>query len=360
MSSINENSRMNPELKINEEKTQILDSKEFLIKCESEQYHLKIEINQKYIFFNISPTDKIIDSSYQNKYDLNSIVRLLNLIPNKYNDLSSVLKFIEKAYSVNKIGIVHDDFNLILTIQMPMGFEEEIYKLTLYKVILSNNDIINQIVTELNNIKKIIKTKGYGNDDINNTKNKNKNIQLNNDSLYKKLEDLTSKMNYKDSLINELNQKMIIKDKEIRDIYSKLIDKDTAIKEMNKTIKKNKNKIYEKESINQLKIKDEEIDKKLNEKAYELNNKLIDKDNALNDINKKLIEKDYLINEINKKLNAQENQINKIDDQIKELKKSMNKLLKENYSLSEIKIPYDSNKLKYNYSIILIQKMKIW
>ena len=348
MSSINENSRMNPELKINEEKTQILDSKEFLIKCESEQYHLKIEINQKYIFFNISPTDKIIDSSYQNKYDLNSIVRLLNLIPNKYNDLSSVLKFIEKAYSVNKIGIVHDDFNLILTIQMPMGFEEEIYKLTLYKVILSNNDIINQIVTELNNIKKIIKTKGYENDDINNTKNKN--IQLNNDSLYKKLEDLTSKMNYKDSLINELNQKMIIKDKEIRDIYSKLIDKDTAIKEMNKTIKKNKNKIYEKESINQLKIKDEEIDKKLNEKAYELNNKLIDKDNALNDINKKLIEKDYLINEINKKLNAQENQINKIDDQIKELKKSMNKLLKENYSLSEIKIPYDSNGLKYNYS----------
>ena len=130
---------------------------------------------------------------------------------------------------------------------MPMGFEEEIYKLTLYKVILSNNDIINQIVTELNNIKKIIKTKGYENDDIINTKNKN--IQLNNDSLYKKLEDLTSKMNYKDSLINELNQKMIIKDKEIRDIYSKLIDKDTAIKEMNKTIKKNKNKIYEKESI---------------------------------------------------------------------------------------------------------------
>ena len=339
MSSSNENTKFN-----SEEKTQILDSKEFLIKYESQQYHLKIEINQKYIFFSVSLTDKIIDSSYQNKYDLNSIVRLLNLIPNKYTDLNSVLKFIEKAYSINKIGIIQDDLNLILTIQMPMGFEEEIYKLTLYKVNLSNNDIINQIVKELNNIKKIIKEKGYAHN------NNNKNSQLNNDSLNKKLEDLSCKLDYKNSLINELNQKMIIKDKEIRDIYNKLIDKDAVIKEMNKTIIKNKSKNYEKESINQLKIKDEEIDKKLNEKAYELNNKLIDKDNALNDINKKLIEKDYLINEINKKLNAQENQINRLNEQIKELKISMNKLLKDNYRLTEIQFPYDSNKLKYNYS----------
>ena len=49
-------------------------------------------MNKKYIFFSVSLTDKIIDSSYQNKYDLNSIVRLLNLIPNKYTDLNSVLK----------------------------------------------------------------------------------------------------------------------------------------------------------------------------------------------------------------------------------------------------------------------------
>ena len=269
MSISSDNSRLNPELKINEEKIQILDSREFLIKCESKQYHLKIEINKKFIFFNLGLTDKIIDSSYQNKYDLNSIVRLLNLIPNKYTDLSSVLKFIEKAYSINKIGIVHDDLNLIMTIKMPMGFEEEIYKLTLYKVILSNNDIINQIVKELSSIKKILRANGLDSSDFNNL-----NPQINNDNLNKKLEDLSNKMNYKDSLINELNKKMAIKDKEIRDIYSKLFDKDAAIKEMNKTLKKNENKIYEKESINQLKIKDEEIDKKLNEKAYELNNKL--------------------------------------------------------------------------------------
>ena len=345
MSISSDNSRLNPELKINEEKIQILDSREFLIKCESKQYHLKIEINKKFIFFNLGLTDKIIDSSYQNKYDLNSIVRLLNLIPNKYTDLSSVLKFIEKAYSINKIGIVHDDLNLIITIKMPMGFEEEIYKLTLYKVILSNNDIINQIVKELSSIKKILRANGLDSSDYNNL-----NPQINNDNLNKKLEDLSNKMNHKDSLINELNKKMAIKDKEIRDIYSKLFDKDAAIKEMNKTLKKNENKIYEKESINQLKIKDEEIDKKLNEKAYELNNKLIDKDNALNEINKKLIEKDYLINEINNKLNAQENQMGRINEQIRELKIYMNKLLQENNKLNDIRFPFDSGKLKYNYS----------
>ena len=345
MSISSDNSRLNPELKINEEKIQILDSREFLIKCESKQYHLKIEINKKFIFFNLGLTDKIIDSSYQNKYDLNSIVRLLNLIPNKYTDLSLVLKFIEKAYSINKIGIVHDDLNLIITIKMPMGFEEEIYKLTLYKVILSNNDIINQIVKELSSIKKILRANGLDSSDYNNL-----NPQINNDNLNKKFEDLSNKMNYKDSLINELNKKMAIKDKEIRDIYSKLFDKDAAIKEMNKTLKKNENKIYEKESINQLKIKDEEIDKKLNEKAYELNNKLIDKDNALNEINKKLIEKDYLINEINNKLNAQENQMGRINEQIRELKIYMNKLLQENNKLNDIRFPFDSGKLKYNYS----------
>ena len=346
MSNSNDNSRLNPELKINEEKIQILDSREFLIKCDSKKYHLKVEINKKNIFFNVSLTDKIIDSSYQNKYDLNSIVRLLNLIPNKYNDLNSVLKFIEKCYSVNKIGIVHDDLNLIMTIKMPMGFEEEIYKLTLYKIVLSNNDIINQIVKELNSIKKIMKANGYDNNDFNN----NMNMQLNTVNLNKKLEDLSDKMNCNYSLINELNKKMIIKEKEIRDIYSKLFDRDSAIKDINKTLKKNEYKNYEKESINQLKIKDEEIDKKLNEKAYELNNKIIDKDNALNDINKKLIEKDYSINEINNKLSTQDNEINRMNDQIEELKISMNKLLRDNNKLIDTKFSLDFSKLKNNYS----------
>ena len=354
MSKSNENNftRLNPELKINEEKIQILDCKEFLIKSDSKQYHLKIEVNSKYMYFNVSLTDRIIDSSYQNKYDLNAIVRLLNLIPSKYTSLSQVLKFIEKAYSINKIGIIHDELNLIMTITMPMGFEEEVYRLTLYKVILSNNDIINQIVKELNSIKKVMKANGYNNDF-------NHNIYFkppNTDNINKKLEELSNKMNYKDLIINELNKKMAIKDKEIRDIYNKLIDKDVILKEMNKTLKRNESQNYEKErreSINQLKIKDEEINKKLNDKAFELNNKLIDRDNALNDINKKLIEKDYLINEINNKLESQENQIKQLNEQVKEFKRTLNKIIEDNAKLSnlkDLKLSLDSNKINYNYN----------
>ena len=354
MSNNNDKSitRLNPELRINEEKVQILDAKEFIIKSENNRYHLKIEVNKKYIYLNVSLTDRIIDSSYQNKYDLSSIVRLLNLIPSKYTDLSQVLKFIEKAYSSNKIGIVHDDLNLIMTLKMPMGFEEEVYKLTLYKVILSNNDIINQIVKELNSIKKIMRANGYSTNEFNN----NNYFKMNNDNIHKRLDDLSNNMNYKDTLINELNKKMSIKDKEIRDIYSKLIDKDSVIKEMNKTLKLNEAQNYEKErrdSINQLKIKDEEINKKLNEKAYELNNKLIDKDNALNEINKKMIEKDYLINEISNKLEAQDNRIKSLNEQIKELKIFMNKLLENNKKLSELKdskFSLEPNKFNYNYN----------
>ena len=354
MSNINENkfSRLNPELKINEETVQIIESKEFLIKSNSKQYHLQININHKYIYFNVSLTDRIIDSSYQNKYDLNSIIRLLNLIPSKYTNLSQVLKFIEKAYSTNKIGIMHDELNLIMTINMPMGFEEEVYRLTLYKVILSNNDIINQIVKELNAIKKSMKANGYnnGSNDI----NKNLILKTNNDNISKKFEELSNQMNNKDALIDELNKKMAIKDKEIRDIYNKLIDKDTIIKEMNKALKKNDNLNYEKErreSINQLKIKDEEITKKLNDKAFELNNKLIDKDNALNDINKKLIEKDYLINEMSNKLEAHENRIKVLNEEIKDLKRSLNKLIEDggrNSELKDLKLSLDSKKQNYN------------
>ena len=359
MSNNNEKTitRLNPELRINEEKVQILDSKEFIIKSESNKYHLKVEINRKYIYLNVSLGDRIIDSSYQNKYDLNAIVRLLNLIPSKYKDLSQVLKFIEKAYSMNKIGIVHDDLNLIMTLKMPMGFEEEIYKLTLYKVILSNNDIINQIVKELNSIKKIMRANGYSTNEFNN----NRYYKMNNDNIYKRLDDLSNNMNYKDILINELNKKMAIKDKEIRDIYSKLIDKNSIIKEMNKIVKLNETQNYEKErieSINQLKTKDEEINKKLNEKAYELNNKLIDKDNALNEINKKMIEKDYLINEINNKLEAQDNKIKTLNEQIKEVKIFINKLLENNKKTSELKdckLSLDPIKLNYNYNNYLIK-----
>ena len=233
---------------------------------------------------------------------------------------------------------------------MPMGFEEEVYKLTLYKVILSNNDIINQIVKELNAMKKLMKANGKSNNDF----NQNVIVKPNNDNINKKLDELTKKMNNKDLLIDELNKKMDIKDQEIKDIYNKLIDKDVAINEMSKTLKRKDIEDYDKErieSINQLKIKDEEINKKLNDKAFELNNKLIDRDNALNDINKKLIEKDYLINEITNKLESQENQIKRLNEQIKELKKSMNKLLEDKDKIPEIKdLKYslDSNKLNYN------------
>ena len=281
---------------------------------------------------------------------MDSIVRLLNLIPNKYTNLNQVLKFIEKAYSSNKIGIVKDETNLIMTLNMPMGFEEEVYKLTLYKVILSNNDIINQIVKELNAMKKLMKANGKSNNDF----NQNVIVKPNNDNINKKLDELTKKMNNKDLLIDELNKKLDIKDQEIKDIYNKLIDKDVAINEMSKTLKRKDIEDYDKErieSINQLKIKDEEINKKLNDKAFELNNKLIDRDNALNDINKKLIEKDYLINEITNKLESQENQIKRLNEQIKELKKSINKLLEDKDKIPEIKdLKYslDSNKLNYN------------
>ena len=202
----NSSSRLNPESKINEDKSPILDSKEFILRNENEEYHIRIEINNKYIYFNLNLSNRIVDISYQNKYDLNAIVRLLNLIPNKYKDLNQVLKFIEKAYSMNKISIIQDEYNAVIGIKIPIGFEEEEYKLTLYKVILTNNEIINQIVKELNILKKIVTKDNnyYYNTNIN-TLNSNKNtLGLgNNMNVNEKINELYNRINSRDSLINE-------------------------------------------------------------------------------------------------------------------------------------------------------------
>lgn len=357
-------SRLNPESKINEDKSPIIDSKEFIIKNENEDYHIKLEINKKYIFFTLNLSDRIVDNSYQNKYDLNAIVRLLNLIPNKYTNLSQVMKFVEKAYTKNKISIIQDEFNAVMSIKIPIGFEEEVYKLTLYKVILSNNEIINQIAKELNFLKKIVLNKDTNY--INENNYNSTNFNTNNLTVNEKINDLYNRINSKDALINELNKKMNLKEKEIRDIYNKLKDKNYLINEMNKTLKiKDSQMLFQDkertECINQLKIKDEEIKKKLYEKEYEINNKLIDKDNALNEINKKLIEKDYIINVINNKLNDKDNEIKRQNEIINDLKRYINKINEENnykinelknilFSLDEVKSKYKGNLTYFNYN----------
>ena len=357
-------SRLNPESKINEDKSPIIDSKEFIIKNENEEYHIKLEINKKYIFFTLNLSDRIVDNSYQNKYDLNAIVRLLNLIPNKYTNLSQVMKFVEKAYTKNKISIIQDEFNAVMSIKIPIGFEEEVYKLTLYKVILSNNEIINQIAKELNFLKKIVLNKDTNY--INENNYNSTNFNTNNLTVNEKINDLYNRINSKDALINELNKKMNLKEKEIRDIYNKLKDKNYLINEMNKTLKiKDSQMLFQDkertECINQLKIKDEEIKKKLYEKEYEINNKLIDKDNALNEINKKLIEKDYIINVINNKLNDKDNEIKRQNEIINDLKRYINKINEENnykinelknilFSLDEVKSKYKGNLTYFNYN----------
>ena len=318
--------KINQDSRMNEEKTQIIESKEFMIKNDNKEYYIKIDINKKYIFFNLSISGNIVDISYENKYDLNAIIRLLNLIPSKYQDLEQVLKFIEKAYTMNKISIVKEENNLALCIKIPVGFEEEEeYRLTLYKVVLSNNEVINQIIKELNNLKKIVK----------NDNNSDSNIA---------------------DKVNELNKRMNEKDKEIKDIYSKLKDKNFLMDEMTKNMQikdshllsQDKERI---ENINQLKLDYEEINKKLNNQLFEIKSQLIDKDNAINEINKKIIEKDYIINEINNKLMNKEDEIKKQNYLINDLKTQLNKMNElYEYKITEIKnilLKIDEVKLKY-------------
>ena len=339
-----------------EETAPIIDFKEYKIRNSNAEYYLKIEVDNKYIYFTAIQTNVIADCSYQNKYDLDAIIRLLYLLPNKYTELSQVLKFLDKAYSMNKISITNEESNITLLLKIPIGFEEEDYKLILYKTALNNNEILNQLIREVNTLKKsIINMKANSSSNSNNNVNYNNNMNTvgsqnsnnNNINSININNNLVQKVNELSSQLDELQEKLDIKEKEVKDIYAKLNDKNSIINQMNKTYKYKDN-----QEINLLKIKDEEINKKLNEREYEINNKFIDKDNELNEINKKLIEKDKMINEINNKLNDKENEIMKQNILINELKQYINKINQENNSkileLREIIFSLDEMKQKKN------------
>ena len=134
---------------------QIYNYEGYDLKLNNISYNLQIYNDDNFIYFNLIEKNEIV--FYSNKYDLKSIIKLLNLSPNIYNDLNKIKILFNEAYKNNKLTLTLNNNNSInIIIRIIFNFVEINCKIELYKENLEINEKINFI---LYNLEKLIKNK---------------------------------------------------------------------------------------------------------------------------------------------------------------------------------------------------------
>ena len=148
---------------LNKENEKIIEVKDYQISSNNSDFNLKVEIDNKYIYFSVYETNKIFNYVFKNYYDLTKIINQLNLVQTKYTSLPKLLKFIDKAYSKNKISIEQEYENEIsLIFEIPVDYEEDKFSLKLKKKKLEDKELLPILIdhiNRLNNNNKIVKNK---------------------------------------------------------------------------------------------------------------------------------------------------------------------------------------------------------
>ena len=145
------------------ENNKITEVKEYQIFSNDSEFSLKIETDNKYIHFSVLQLNIILNYNFSNKYELSQIVNLLNLVHTKYTTFPKLLKFIDKAYSKNKISIEqnsNDELSIIF--EIPVDYEEGKFSLKLKRRNLEDKELLSilmQHINRLNNNNNIVKNK---------------------------------------------------------------------------------------------------------------------------------------------------------------------------------------------------------
>ena len=138
---------------VNKETEKNYDRKEYQISSDNSLFSLIVEIDNNYIQFTAQELNIITNCIFKNKYELSHIVTKLNLVQNKYTSLSKLLRFVDKAFSKNKISIKQKSENeLYLIFEVPVDFEEEKYGLTLKKKLLDDKEILSILIEQINKL----------------------------------------------------------------------------------------------------------------------------------------------------------------------------------------------------------------
>ena len=79
--------------------------REYIIKNEDENYNLRIEVKQKYIFFTLKLLNNSLDYYYKKKLIISSFIEELNLTENFYYNKDIILPTLDNIYKEKKIKI---------------------------------------------------------------------------------------------------------------------------------------------------------------------------------------------------------------------------------------------------------------
>ena len=90
---------------LNIQQNNILNHREYNLINENIEYNLKLEIDNQYIYINLSKLNDSLNYIYKNKLDLISIINKLELNPSKYSNLELILNLFDKIYNKNKLFI---------------------------------------------------------------------------------------------------------------------------------------------------------------------------------------------------------------------------------------------------------------
>ena len=327
---------------INRENEKINEKKEYSISAEDSEFSLLVEIDNKYINFSVHESNIIFNYIYRNKYDLSKIISQLNLVQSKYTSLSKLLKFIDKAYSKNKISIEQKSENeLSLIFEIPVDYEEGKYALILKKKKIEDRELLPILIDQINKLN--------SNNAI--VKNKFNEIERQINSISRKntinkgseTSDINEEINIIKQQLNDINMKLS-GIKTTTDIRTRDYNND-RISPMKSSISKNTENDYN-NTYKSLKLKKNELfeekeDHKFMQNKNKNNNKHLYDNERYNDNNEEEFEKEdkheiRLKNNNKKILNRKESQEknrNSNQDEYKDLKKSIKKSQRDSNAL---------------------------
>ena len=122
-----------------------INHREYSIKNENNEYNLKAEIDQKYVYFILTMLNDNLEYAYKNKIDSLTIINKFELNPSKFSNLDLILKLLDNIYLKNQISIkINDDNSCNLLIKLNNIFNEEILgEFKLFKEYMNNKDKFN-------------------------------------------------------------------------------------------------------------------------------------------------------------------------------------------------------------------------
>ena len=119
--------------------------REYNIKIDNIEYNLRIEINEKDIYFILSNLNESLEYIYKNKMDLSTIINKLELNLSIYSNSEIILKIFDNKNKKDQISINNiDDNSYKILIKSLNAFEEEITaEIKLIKEFMNDSEYLN-------------------------------------------------------------------------------------------------------------------------------------------------------------------------------------------------------------------------